>query len=142
MIDRQEAVAAKFYDPLYEMVVFSAPREEEGERNFWHVNVSGNAGLTVRQFLKIIDSYEFSRLNFLKQAGLSWLVFPSATHSRFSHSLGCWLLSEWASESVFVREPRSSNNDNSESLLRLGTRLKELQWYKVDPISWTELGHY
>lgn len=143
-MDRQASIAAKFYDPLYEMVVFSAPSEAKGDRDFWHINESGNTELTVAQFLKIIDSYEFSRLNFLKQAGLAWLVFPSATHSRFAHSLGCWLLSDWASENVFVREPRPSGKDKSESLVRLGTRLKDLHWSEEFKLALLlhDLGHF
>lgn len=116
-------VSTKFYDPLYEVVVFSTTQEGEGERSFWQPGVPEDKAVTISEFLRIIDSYEFSRLNFLKQAGLAWLVFPSATHSRFSHSLGCWLLSEWASNDVFVNESRSSQ-DFKTGPERLGARLR------------------
>ena len=41
-----------------------------------------------RLLLKVINSYAFQRLRRVKQMGLAEFVFPGATHSRFSHSLG------------------------------------------------------
>ncbi len=36
-----------------------------------------------------IDSVNFQRLRHIKQLGLADWIFPGATHSRFSHGLGC-----------------------------------------------------
>ena len=40
--------------------------------------------------LKIVDNPFFQRLRYIKQNGLAYLVFPSATHTRFEHSLGTY----------------------------------------------------
>ncbi len=37
---------------------------------------------------KLISSEPFQRLHYIRQLGLSYLVYPGATHTRFEHSLG------------------------------------------------------
>jgi hypothetical protein len=44
--------------------------------------------------LDIVDTYEFQRLRFIKQTGLSFFAYPTANHNRFEHSLGVYMLAK------------------------------------------------
>ncbi|AAC07707.1 HD domain-containing protein [Aquifex aeolicus] len=54
--------------------------------------------------LRLIDSFPFQRLRYVKQLGLAYLVFPSAQHTRFEHSLGVYHITERICESLKVKE--------------------------------------
>lgn len=143
----RDGTSAKFYDPLYDVVVFSATDARDNKLSFWLPDT--HQTVTAEHFLKIIDTYEFDRLTFLKQAGLAWLVFPSATHTRFSHSLGCWLLSDWAAGSVFVFGQQQSGGPHSTrspvmSPVRLGERLRDADWLEEFQLALLlhDIGHF
>jgi hypothetical protein len=44
--------------------------------------------------LQLIDTRTFQRLRRIRQLGLAWFVYPTAEHSRFTHSLGVYHLSK------------------------------------------------
>ena len=56
-------------DPVHDMIKFD---DEEFEESLW----------------QIVQTYPFQRLRRIRQLGFSELVFPGATHTRFSHSIG------------------------------------------------------
>jgi len=55
---------------------------------------------------KIIDTGEFQRLRRIKQMGLTSLVYPSATHTRFQHSLGVMHVAGEFAESLGLDKER------------------------------------
>lgn len=59
--------------------------------------------LFARHEVAVIDSPVLQRLRRIKQTGLVYYVFPSATHSRFEHSLGAAALSERCFDAIQER---------------------------------------
>jgi len=67
----------------------------------------------------ILDSKEFQRLRNIKQLGLSYLVYPSATHTRFEHSVGAYFLAGKLAENI------GFSKDDSQ-LIRLSALLHDI----------------
>jgi HD superfamily phosphohydrolase len=63
---------------------------------------------------KVLDSRPFQRLRYIHQLGLSYLVYPSATHKRFEHSLG---VMELASRVFDIITHKDAVNDEIRKLL-------------------------
>jgi HD superfamily phosphohydrolase len=83
----------EFYDPLYETIIFERGLPTGG------FNIKPDDPLDPKE---IVQTAEFARLAYLNQVGLAWLVFPSATHTRFAHSIGCWWLGKIAESLIKV----------------------------------------
>ena len=68
---------------------------------------------------ELIDSLPFQRLHYIHQLGISYLVYPGATHTRFEHSLGVMTLATQMFEKicksvrpdVFHFVPRKGSSD-------------------------------
>lgn len=76
---------------------------------------------------RVIESKEFQRLRYIKQVGFLEFAFPTATHPRFSHSLGVMAFASKMFDKLF------KDNDHSERLpqrfsqaLRLAALLHDL----------------
>jgi HD superfamily phosphohydrolase len=89
-------------DPLYELGVIKS----ESSKDIYSEIFGGEEKFS-RLYERLVNSFEITRLNFLKQAGLLYLIFPSATHSRFAHSLGCFILGTYALENIWVKRGKS-----------------------------------
>ncbi|MEK6797766.1 MAG: HD domain-containing protein [Planctomycetota bacterium] len=87
--------------------------------------VHGDIGLS-RLEVDLINTQSFQRLRRLKQLGLATLVYPSASHSRFSHSLGVFHIMSRAIE-LMVR--RGKFTDTEGRLLRIAALLHDIGHY-------------
>src|SRR3954462_7187213 len=73
--------------------------------------------------VELMDTPEFQRLRGIKQLGTAYLVFPSAVHTRFEHSLGTSWMAHRILESV--RRNQSVSADD-ERVIRVSALLHDL----------------
>jgi HD superfamily phosphohydrolase len=101
-------LSKKFYDPLYDVITIRSSEQKQlttGRKYFAEAGERPDEDEVIENIIyDILDTYEMNRLNFLKQAGLSYLFLPSATHTRFSHSLGTYYLGEQASQRSWFQD--------------------------------------
>jgi len=73
--------------------------------------------------IDLIDTLEFQRLRGIKQLGTAYLVFPSALHTRFEHSLG----TSWMAQRLIdaVRRDHALNDDEAQ-LIRAAALLHDI----------------
>ncbi len=124
----------KIHDPLYELNVFRIKQKER------LLSLLGRDERRRSELYKdILSTYELTRLNYLKQAGFSWLVFPSATHTRFTHALGTWTLGSFALEHVTVKDIHRPRRARTGGLDRFTGRVKKLgDWLDDGGSQWRE----
>lgn len=73
--------------------------------------------------VELMDTPEFQRLRGIKQLGTAYLVFPSAVHTRFEHSLG----TSWMAHRILqsIRRNRSISSDE-ENVIRVAALLHDI----------------
>ena len=59
----------------------------------------------------IVDTHVFQRLRNIHQTGVLYMVFPTATHSRFEHSIGTYHLAKRMICSIANKQPELGIND-------------------------------
>ena len=73
--------------------------------------------------VELMDTPEFQRLRGIKQLGTAYLVFPSAVHTRFEHSLGASWMAHRILESVRRNQSISVEDEN---LIRVAALLHDI----------------
>jgi len=73
----------------------------------------------------ILDTREFQRLRYVRQLATCEYVFPSATHTRFAHSLGAYHLAGRLLDALEVAHPGAIDPDDGE-LVRLAALLHDV----------------
>ncbi len=87
--------------------------------------IHGDIDINEDIFIDLIETKEFQRLRNIKQIGLSYVSFPTAEHSRFSHSIGVYHL---ATRMIEVLENKTNIDlDDSDCLsLRIACLLHDV----------------
>ncbi len=73
---------------------------------------------------KIIDSEEFQRLRYVRQTGPAYLLYPTAQHTRFDHSLGTLHIAQKMVDSI--NKSKSVLSDRDIFIIRLVALLHDL----------------
>src|SRR2546427_4334411 len=73
--------------------------------------------------VELMDTPEFQRLRGIKQLGTAYLVFPSAVHTRFEHSLG----TSWMAHRILESVRRNHTiSDDDARLIRVAALLHDI----------------
>src|SRR5215471_12079141 len=73
--------------------------------------------------VELIDTPEFQRLRGIKQLGTAYLVFPSAVHTRFEHSLG----TSWMAHRILQSVQRNGHVPaDDETTIRVASLLHDI----------------
>src|SRR5215475_52385 len=84
--------------------------------------VHGDMEMTALE-VELMDTPEFQRLRGVKQLGTAYLVFPSAVHTRFEHSLG----TSWMAHRMLNAARRTTDiSAEDENLIRVSALLHDL----------------
>lgn len=70
--------------------------------------------------ISIIDTAIFQRLHYIKQNGFAYKVFPTATTSRFSHSIGVYHITKCFLDFIQMKQPECIVKDTAELICIAG----------------------
>lgn len=87
--------------------------------------IHGDIDINEDIFIDLIETKEFQRLRNIKQIGLSYVSFPTAEHSRFSHSIGVYHLATRMIE-VLENKTNIDLDDNDCLSLRIACLLHDV----------------
>ena len=79
-----------------------------------------------QRMLSIVDTPEFTRLHNLRQLGVAYIVYPSANHTRFEHSLGVAHLAKLLIKNLQTNQPELCINDNQVELVQIAGLIHDL----------------
>ena len=102
-----------FYDPILELLI---PKLYVHKERIDAAPTSLEENLAQLSYDLIYNTVELGRLRFLRQAGFGWLEFPSATHTRFAHSLGSLTCGITALDHIRVIRPNGQRVKLRETL--------------------------
>ena len=78
------------------------------------------------RMLSIVDTPEFKRLHNLRQLGVAYIVYPSANHTRFEHSLGVAHLAKLLIKNLQTNQPELCINNNQVELVQIAGLIHDL----------------
>lgn len=90
--------------------------------------------------LKIINTPEFQRMKRIKQLGLCNYVYPSATHTRFEHSIGTYHLASKMIEKIQQQYPTHEYQINELSPVKIPLTNKIAECIKIAALC-HDIGH-
>lgn len=76
--------------------------------------------------LRYIDTPEFQRLRRIKQLGAAFYVYPTASHSRFEHSIGCGYLAHKLVTHLYLNQPELKITKREIDLYQLAGTLHDI----------------
>lgn len=79
--------------------------------------------------VELIDTPVLQRLRYVRQLGLTFLVYPGASHSRFEHALGAWHLAGVALRLLLERGPANFLSPRDQQLIRAAALLHDVGHY-------------
>ena len=75
---------------------------------------------------RLVDTPEFKRLHHLRQLGITYMVYPSANHTRFEHSMGVSHLAKMLIKSLQINQPELGITDRLVELVQIAGLIHDI----------------